>query len=65
MGSSGSRIAFGANGMVYLTTGAPFDDAAQSPDNVYGKSNVTTTSDGAIALTIGSRYFVRRVSPCS
>jgi glucose/arabinose dehydrogenase len=37
MGSSGSRIAFGPDSTVYLTTGAPFDDAAQSPDNVYGK----------------------------
>jgi glucose/arabinose dehydrogenase len=37
MGSSGSRIAFGPDRMVYVTSGAPFDDAAQSPASVYGK----------------------------
>ncbi len=36
-GASGSRIAFGADGMVYVTTGAPFGDQAQKLDTVYGK----------------------------
>ena len=36
-GSSGSRLAFGADGFVYMTTGAPFDDGAQQLNSVYGK----------------------------
>jgi aldose sugar dehydrogenase len=36
-GASGSRIAFGTDGMVYVTTGAPFGDQAQNPQSVYGK----------------------------
>src|SRR5690606_8880301 len=36
-GGSGSRLAFAPDGSLYVTTGAPFDDAAQSADNVYGK----------------------------
>ena len=36
-GASGSRIAFGPNGMLYMTTGAPFNDQAQKLDTVYGK----------------------------
>jgi glucose/arabinose dehydrogenase len=36
-GASGSRIAFGPGGFLYLTTGAPFGDQAQDPSNVYGK----------------------------
>lgn len=36
-GGSGSRIAFGADGKVYVTTGAPFGDAAQDLSHVYGK----------------------------
>jgi glucose/arabinose dehydrogenase len=35
--TSGSRIAFGKDGLVYMTTGAPFGDEAQRLDNVYGK----------------------------
>jgi len=35
--SGGSRIAFDRNGMVYVTTGAPFSDQAQRLDSVYGK----------------------------
>ncbi|MEJ1965271.1 MAG: PQQ-dependent sugar dehydrogenase [Gammaproteobacteria bacterium] len=35
--TSGSRIAFGKDGFVYMTTGAPFDDAAQRENSVYGK----------------------------
>lgn len=36
-GGSGSRIAFGDDGIVYLTSGAPFTDQAQHADNAYGK----------------------------
>ena len=36
-GSSGSRLAFGPDGLLYMTTGAPFDDQAQNPSSVYGK----------------------------
>ena len=36
-GASGSRLAFGPNGMLYMTTGAPFNDQAQKLDTVYGK----------------------------
>ncbi len=35
--TSGSRIAFGRDGLLYMTTGAPFDDAAQDPGSLYGK----------------------------
>jgi glucose/arabinose dehydrogenase len=35
--ASGSRIAFAPDGHLYLTSGAPFGDEAQSVDNVYGK----------------------------
>src|SRR5690606_14697749 len=33
----GSRIAFGADGLLYMTTGAPFDEAAQDLGSLYGK----------------------------
>jgi len=46
-GSSGSRIAFAPDGYVFMTTGAPFNDAAQRLDNVYGKV-LRLTLDGAI-----------------
>jgi glucose/arabinose dehydrogenase len=36
-GASGSRMAFGPNGMLYMTTGAPFGDQAQDTNTVYGK----------------------------
>jgi len=36
-GSSGSRLAFGADGFLYMTTGAPFGETAQQLGNVYGK----------------------------
>jgi glucose/arabinose dehydrogenase len=36
-GASGSRLAFGADGIMYITTGAPFGEAAQDPTSVYGK----------------------------
>ena len=34
---SGSRVAFGPDGLLYMTTGAPFDQKAQDPNSVYGK----------------------------
>jgi aldose sugar dehydrogenase len=37
-GSSGSRLAFGQDGLLYVSTGAPFGmTAAQDPASVYGK----------------------------
>jgi glucose/arabinose dehydrogenase len=36
-GASGSRMAFGPDGLLYITTGAPFDQQAQDPNTVYGK----------------------------
>jgi len=36
-GASGSRIAFDPDGMIYVTTGAPFGDQAQNTNTVYGK----------------------------
>jgi glucose/arabinose dehydrogenase len=44
-GASGSRLAFGRDGMIYMTTGAPFDDKAQRTDTVYGKV-LRLTEDG-------------------
>lgn len=35
--TSGSRLAFDAQGHVFMTTGGPFNDAAQRLDTVYGK----------------------------
>ena len=35
--TSGSRLAFGADGSVFMTTGAPFGDQAQQLDSAYGK----------------------------
>ncbi len=36
-GGSGSRLAFGPDRIMYVTTGAPFGEAAQDPASVYGK----------------------------
>jgi glucose/arabinose dehydrogenase len=36
-GASGSRLAFGPGNMLFITTGAPFDQQAQDPGSVYGK----------------------------
>ena len=36
-GASGSRLAFGPDGFIYITTGAPFGDQAQDTNSVYGK----------------------------
>ena len=46
-GASGSRLAFGRNGLIYMTTGAPFDDKAQRTDTVYGKV-LRLTEDGKV-----------------
>jgi glucose/arabinose dehydrogenase len=35
--TSGSRIAFGNDGFIYMTTGAPFDEQAQQAGSLYGK----------------------------
>lgn len=35
--TSGARLAFGRDGMLYMSTGAPFDDNAQNPASLYGK----------------------------
>src|SRR5688572_13006430 len=36
-GASGSRMAFGPGGLLYVTTGAPFDQQAQNLNSAYGK----------------------------
>jgi glucose/arabinose dehydrogenase len=46
-GSSGSRLAFGTDGLLYMTTGAPFDGKAQELNNVYGKV-LRLRDDGSI-----------------
>ena len=46
-GGSGSRIAFGLDDTVFLTSGAPFSDDAQQPDSVYGKV-LRINADGSI-----------------
>jgi aldose sugar dehydrogenase len=59
-GASGSRLAFGLDGLLYMTTGAPFDDQAQDRNSVYGKV-LRLTPDGApakdnpFAATAGAR----------
>jgi len=45
--ASGSRIAFGNDGLLYMTTGAPFDGKAQELNNVYGKV-LRLRDDGSI-----------------
>jgi len=45
--TSGSRLAFDGHGMVYMTTGGPFDDAPQRLDTVYGKV-LRLNDDGSI-----------------
>lgn len=45
--SSGSRLAFGNDGTIYMTTGAPFDDEAQELGSVYGKV-LRLNADGTI-----------------
>jgi glucose/arabinose dehydrogenase len=45
--TSGSRLAFGNDGTIYMTTGAPFDNQAQQLDSVYGKV-LRLNDDGSI-----------------
>ncbi len=45
--TSGSRLAFDAQGMVYMTTGGPAGDTAQRLDTVYGKV-LRLNDDGSI-----------------
>jgi aldose sugar dehydrogenase len=46
-GGSGSRLAFAPDGTLFVTTGAPFDDAAQRLDSAYGKV-LRIDADGGI-----------------
>ena len=45
--TGGSRLAFGKDGSLYLTTGAPFSDQALRLDSVYGKV-LRLTADGKV-----------------
>jgi len=45
--TSGSRLAFDGHGLLYLTTGGPFGDAAQDLDSDYGKV-LRLTEDGKV-----------------
>ena len=45
--SGGTRIAFGRDGKLYMTSGAPFNDDAQKLDNIYGKV-LRLNDDGSI-----------------
>ena len=62
-GASGSRLAFG-RGLVYMTTGAPFDEKAQSTDTVYGKV-LRLTEDGKSRPTIRSSESRAHALRCS
>jgi glucose/arabinose dehydrogenase len=60
-GSSGSRLAFGADGLLYVSTGAPFGaTTAQDPASVYGKvlrirDDGTVPSDNPFVGKAGAR----------
>ena len=45
--TSGSRLAFGVDGSIYMTTGAPFGQQAQQLDSVYGKV-IHLNADGSV-----------------
>jgi len=45
--SGGTRLAFGTDGKLYMTSGAPFNDDAQKLDSVYGKV-LRFNDDGSI-----------------
>lgn len=45
--AGGSRLQFGMDGKLYITTGAPFGDAAQRLDSIYGKI-LRINDDGSI-----------------
>lgn len=55
-GASGSRLAFGPDGLLYVTTGAPFGDQAQDMSTVYGKV-LRLRDDGSVP---GDNPFVGR-----
>ena len=52
-GTSGSRLTFGADGLLYITIGAVVGDAAQLLDNTIGK--VMIKNDGSILWTTRMR----------
>jgi glucose/arabinose dehydrogenase len=60
-GSSGSRLAFGTDGFLYVSTGAPFGmTAAQDPGSVYGKvlrirDDGKAPADNPFVKTAGAR----------
>jgi glucose/arabinose dehydrogenase len=60
-GSSGSRLAFGNDGLLYVSTGAPFGmTAAQDPASVYGKvlrirDDGEAPADNPFVKTAGAR----------
>jgi glucose/arabinose dehydrogenase len=59
-GSSGSRLAFGNDGMLYMTTGAPFDQSSQDPKSVLGKvlrlkDDGSAPADNPFVKTAGAR----------
>jgi glucose/arabinose dehydrogenase len=59
-GSSGARLAFGNDGLLYMTTGAPFDQSAQDPKSVLGKvlrmkDDGTAPADNPFVKTPGAR----------
>jgi aldose sugar dehydrogenase len=45
--NGGSRLTFGLDGSLYMTTGAPFNNQAQELDNVYGKV-LHLNADGSV-----------------
>jgi glucose/arabinose dehydrogenase/quercetin dioxygenase-like cupin family protein len=58
--TSGSRMAFDGHGMLYMTTGGPFDDAPQRLDTVYGKvlrlrDDGTIPKDNPFVANAGAR----------
>lgn len=58
--TSGSRIAFGKDGMIYMTTGAPFGDSGPKVESVYGKvlrlrDDGTAAPDNPFAGKAGAR----------
>jgi glucose/arabinose dehydrogenase len=58
--SGGTRIAFGKDGMIYLTTGSPFGDQPQRLDSAYGKvlrlrDDGTVPADNPFAGRAGAR----------
>jgi glucose/arabinose dehydrogenase len=59
-GASGSRLFFASDGLLYITTGAPFGEQAQDPNTVYGKvlrlkDDGTVPSDNPFAGKGGAR----------